>query len=248
MPDAGKRITLQEYVISECRDKGQNQGLESVIMAIAEGSRRVQQQVQQAALADALGVTGDTNVQGEIVQRLDTASSDIFVETLSQSGHVAAIGCEEIERPVIVEGDTAEGYIVLMDPLDGSSNIDVAVSIGSIFGIWQKNPDETVNDDSLLRPGNQQVAAAYVDGDDVVVPLEGRARRGLCGRFDAGFVVGKEARGQHGADVGGQWDRVAAEVDGFPESFLPLVLVRVEIPEEFQVAAHIRVVDVREVA
>ena len=158
MPDAGKRITLREYVISECRDKGQNQGLESVIMAIAEGSRRVQQQVQQAALADALGVTGETNVQGEIVQRLDTASSDIFVETLSQSGQVAAIGCEEIERPVIVEGDTAEGYIVLMDPLDGSSNIDVAVSIGSIFGIWQKNPDETVNDDSLLRPGNQQVA------------------------------------------------------------------------------------------
>jgi fructose-1,6-bisphosphatase I len=131
-------------------------------MAIANGSVRVQQQVQKAALADALGTTGETNVQGEIVQRLDAASSDIFVETLSQSGHVAAIGCEEIERPVIAEGEVANGYIVLMDPLDGSSNIDVAVSIGSIFGIWQKSPGEVVNDDSLLRPGNQQVAAAYV--------------------------------------------------------------------------------------
>jgi fructose-1,6-bisphosphatase I len=131
-------------------------------MAIANGSRRVQQQVQQAALADALGTTGETNVQGEIVQRLDKASSDIFVETLSASGQVAAIGCEEIERPVIVAGDVGGGFIVLMDPLDGSSNIDVAVSIGSIFGIWQKRPDETVNDDSLLRPGNEQVAAAYV--------------------------------------------------------------------------------------
>jgi len=131
-------------------------------MAIADGSVRVQHQVQQAALADALGTTGETNVQGEIVQRLDAASSDIFVETLSGSGHVAAIGCEEIERPVIVEGDVPDGYIVLMDPLDGSSNIDVAVSIGSIFGIWQKSPGETVSDDSLLRPGNQQVAAAYV--------------------------------------------------------------------------------------
>jgi|TARA_B100001167_G_scaffold98172_1_gene59776 fructose-1,6-bisphosphatase I len=131
-------------------------------MAIANGSVRVQQQVQQAALADALGTTGETNVQGEIVQRLDAASSDIFVETLSQSGHVAAIGCEEIERPVIVAGEVANGYIVLMDPLDGSSNIDVAVSIGSIFGIWLKSPGETVNDDSLLRSGNQQVAAAYV--------------------------------------------------------------------------------------
>ena len=159
MPVAGQRITLQEYV---GRDKGQNQGLEAVIMAIAEGARRIQQQVQQAALTDTLGVTGEVNVQGEIVQRLDTASSDTFVETLSQSGHVAAIGCEEIENPVIVEGEVADGYIVLMDPLDGSSNIDVAVSIGSIFGIWKRRPGETVNDDSLLRPGNEQVAAAYV--------------------------------------------------------------------------------------
>lgn len=159
MPVAGQRTTLQEYV---GRDKGQNQGLEAVIMAIAEGARRIQQQVQQAALTDELGVTGEVNVQGEIVQRLDTASSDTFVETLSQSGHVAAIGCEEIEDPVIVEGEVADGYIVLMDPLDGSSNIDVAVSIGSIFGIWKRRPGETVNDDSLLRPGNEQVAAAYV--------------------------------------------------------------------------------------
>ena len=180
MPDEGQRTTLQEYVISECRDKDQNQGLEAVIMAISDGSRRVQQQVQQAALADALGVTGETNVQGEIVQRLDTASSDIFVETLSKSGHVAAIGCEEIERPVIVEGDTAEGYIVLMDPLDGSSNIDVAVSIGSIFGIWRKDPGETVNDDSLLRPGNQQVAAAYVVyGSSTVLVLA--TKYNVCG-------------------------------------------------------------------
>ena len=162
MSVADHRTTLQQYVNLEWQAIGQNDGLGAVIMAIADGSVRVQQQVQQAALADALGTTGETNVQGEIVQRLDAASSDIFVETLSRSGHVAAIGCEEIERPVIVEGEVADGYIVLMDPLDGSSNIDVAVSIGSIFGIWQKNPGETVNDDSLLRPGNQQVAAAYV--------------------------------------------------------------------------------------
>ena len=162
MAASEQRITLQQFVISEWQKTGENDGLGAVIMAIANGSVRVQQQVQQAALADALGTTGETNVQGEIVQRLDAASSDIFVETLSQSGHVAAIGCEEIERPVIVAGEVANGYIVLMDPLDGSSNIDVAVSSGSIFGIWLKSPGETVNDDSLLRSGNQQVAAAYV--------------------------------------------------------------------------------------
>ena len=157
-----KRPTLQQYVDSNWENVSRNNGLGSVVMAIADGAAKVQEQVQQAALADALGATGETNVQGEIVQRLDSASSDIFVETLSRCGQVAAIGCEEIERPVIVEGDVANGFIVLMDPLDGSSNIDVAVSIGSIFGVWQKNPGEVVNDDSLLRPGNQQVAALYV--------------------------------------------------------------------------------------
>ena len=177
MPVAGQRTTLQEYV---SRERGRNQGLEAVIMAIAEGARRIQQQVQQAALTDALGVTGEVNVQGEIVQRLDTASSDTFVETLSQSGHVAAIGCEEIENPVIVEGEVADGYIVLMDPLDGSSNIDVAVSIGSIFGIWKRRPGETVNDDSLLRPGNEQVAAAYVVyGSSTVLVLA--TKNNVCG-------------------------------------------------------------------
>lgn len=175
-----QRTTLQQFVTLECRDKGLNEGLDAVIMAIAEGSQRIQQQIQQASLADVLGSTGETNVQGETVQRLDTASSDIFVETLSQSGHVAAIGCEEIERPVIVEGEVADGYIVLMDPLDGSSNIDVAVSIGSIFGIWQRRPDETVNDDSLLRPGNEQVAAAYVVyGSSTVLVLA--TKDNVCG-------------------------------------------------------------------
>ena len=159
---AGNRTSLQEYLTSEGMGQGHNSGLGAVTMAIAEGSCQIQQQVRQAALADNLGTTGETNVQNEIVQRLDKASSDIFVETLSQSGQVAAIGCEEIEMPVIVQGNTGDGYIVLMDPLDGSSNIDVAVTIGSIFGIWRKKSGETVNDDSLLRPGSEQVGAAYV--------------------------------------------------------------------------------------
>lgn len=185
----GHRTTLQEFVTSDWEGNGQHEGLDAVIMAIAEGSIRVQRQVQQASLADALGTTGETNVQGEIVQRLDTASSDIFVETLSQSGHVAVIGCEEIEKPVIVEGLVSDGYIVLMDPLDGSSNIDVAVSIGSIFGIWQKKPGETVNEDSLLRPGNEQVAAAYVVyGSSTVLVLA--TKNNVCG-----FTLDSESGG-----------------------------------------------------
>jgi len=177
---AGRRRSLQEFIASEWSENNQPDGLGEVIMAIADGSRQVQRQVQQAALDDALGTTGETNVQGELVQHLDQISSDIFVEVLRRSGRVVAIGCEEIEKPVFFQDDVADGYIVLMDPLDGSSNIDVAVSIGSIFGIWQKNPGETVNDDSLLRPGNQQVAAAYVVyGSSTVLVLA--TKNNVCG-------------------------------------------------------------------
>ena len=158
----GRRQTLSEFVTSAFSGNAQYDGLGAVIMAIANGSYQVHQQVQAAALVDVIGATGETNVQGEIVQRLDTASSDIFVEVLRQSGRVAAIGCEEIERPVIAGDGRQHAYMVLMDPLDGSSNIDVAVSIGSIFGIWRRNTSDPVTEASLLRPGNEQVAAAYV--------------------------------------------------------------------------------------
>ncbi len=166
------RTTLQEYLASGLGEIGQYDGLGAVIIAVAEGTCQVQQLVRQAALADVLGASGETNASSDVVQHMDKASSDIFVDTLTRSGHVAAIGCEEIEDPVIFEGDVGGGYIVLMDPLDGSSNIDVAVSIGSIFGIWQKKPAETVNDNSLLRLGSEQVAAAYaVYGSSTVLVL-----------------------------------------------------------------------------
>ena len=162
MTVSGKRQTLNQFVTSAFSGDAHYDGLDAVISAIADGARQVHQQVEAAALADVLGVTGETNVQGEIVQRLDTASSDIFVDVLRNSGRVAVIGCEELERPVIAGDDAKHAYMVLMDPLDGSSNIDVAVSIGSIFGIWRRNPSDPVTEDSLLRPGHEQVAAAYV--------------------------------------------------------------------------------------
>ena len=165
MPDLGENYdknSIGEFLNTSLGNSSKYAGLTQVISSIAEGAVRVNEQVQQAALADVLGTTGDTNVQGEIVQRLDAASSDIFVEVLSNSGKVAVIGCEEIENPVIAGQSDEHSYIVLMDPLDGSSNIDVAVSIGSIFGIWKRHTEDTVGPDSLLKPGNEQVAAVYV--------------------------------------------------------------------------------------
>ncbi len=155
------RPTLTDYVDSAWGDDPAYEGLGAVIAAIAEGTRLVQEKVQAAAIADVLGTTGDVNVQGEVVQILDEQSSDIFVDVLSKSGAVAAVGSEEIAEGVIVGHGDSQRYVVLMDPLDGSSNIDVAVSIGSIFGIWKRELGEDVTADSMLSPGSKQIAAVY---------------------------------------------------------------------------------------
>lgn len=158
----GTRRTLNEYTSGVLKSDPEYDGLEYVLAAIADGAQQVQSKVQAASLAGVLGSDGHTNVQGEIVQFLDTYASDTFVEVLSDSGHVAALSCEEIDHTVIVGDGPDQRFIVQMDPLDGSSNIDVAVSIGSIFGIWKRGEGEPVTDASLLKPGNEQVAAVYV--------------------------------------------------------------------------------------
>ena len=155
------RKSITEFMDSSWSGDAELEGLHAVVGAIAEGTRRVHDQVQAAALADMLGATGETNVQGELVQKLDAAGSDIFVEVLIKTGRVAAVVSEEIEDPVVPGDSDDRTFIVHTDPVDGSSNIDVAVSIGSIFGIWRREPGDPISEATLLRPGREQVAAAY---------------------------------------------------------------------------------------
>ena len=154
--------TLRGFMGSAWGSSEDLAGLDSVIGAIADGARRVQAEVQAAAIQGALGATGETNVHGEMVQQLDSAGSDIFVDVLRRCGNVAAVGSEEIEGVEVIGDDDSRRYVVQMDPVDGSSNIDVAVTIGSIFGIWKRGAGEAVTESLLLRPGREQVAAAYV--------------------------------------------------------------------------------------
>ena len=137
-------------------------GLIEVVEAIAAGAERVSLLTRRAALAGVLGAKGEVNVQGEIVQVLDAAGTDAFVEVLRGCGRVAALACEEIEDVVLVADDDRHQWLALFDPVDGSSNIDVAVTIGSIFAIYRKRPGEALGADSLLRPGRDQAAAVYV--------------------------------------------------------------------------------------
>jgi len=153
--------TLADYAASSWKGSEEYDGLEAVVAGIADGAQQIQAKVRAAVLAHAVGVTGETNVQGEVVQILDAFSSKTLVNTLTQCGRVAAIGSEEIEETVIVGDSPAHQYLVQMDPLDGSSNIDVAVSVGSILGIWKRQASENVTDTTLLKKGKEQVAAVY---------------------------------------------------------------------------------------
>ncbi len=175
--------SLMDVVAETAPSEMIDDGFLTVVGAIADGARRVDGLTRRAALAGVLGDTGETNVQGEIVQVLDAAGTDAFVSALRDCGAVAALACEELEEAVFVSNAADHPYLVLFDPVDGSSNIDVAVTIGSIFAIYRRGSDAPLTDASLLRPGREQCAAVYaVYGSSTVLVVA------TVGRVD-GFTL-----------------------------------------------------------
>jgi len=110
--------------------------------------------IKKSGLVDIIGQTGEKNIYQEEVQKLDKFSNDLLVDTLIESGQVYAIASEELDEPIFVNKNRGH-YLVFLDPLDGSSNIDVNINVGTIFSIYHK-------DKNLLLPGKKQVAAGYV--------------------------------------------------------------------------------------
>ena len=178
MTDASDSVkSLAEVIAATAPAELVEDGFLTVVGAIADGAKRVDGLTRRAALAGVLGDTGEMNVQGEIVQVLDAAGTDAFVSSLRDCGAVAALACEEIEEAVFVSDATDHPYTVLFDPVDGSSNIDVAVTIGSIFAIYKRGDNSPLTDASLLRPGREQCGAVYVvygSSTVLVVATEGR--------------------------------------------------------------------------
>jgi fructose-1,6-bisphosphatase I len=128
------------------------------------GAKIIALEINKAGIGgDILGATGTRNVYGEAVQKLDDLANSTFLSIISKSGTVCAITSEEMENPVIIPPEQAGKYVFMMDPLDGSSNIDVNVSTGTIFSIYRKKSlGDTVTDQDLLQKGTDQVAAGYV--------------------------------------------------------------------------------------
>ncbi|MGA7157109.1 MAG: class 1 fructose-bisphosphatase [Acidobacteriaceae bacterium] len=152
-----KMETLEEYV--GARAGG---ALAEVFGAVAAAARQIERKIRLAGLGDVYGAVGSVNVQGEQQQKLDVFANELLTKMLGAMPHVAAIVSEEDEGPVVFEhavpSEDAQ-YVVIFDPLDGSSNIDVNVNVGTIFSVVRMEGDAAA---SAMRVGTEQVAAGYV--------------------------------------------------------------------------------------
>ncbi|WP_340066468.1 class 1 fructose-bisphosphatase [Ascidiimonas aurantiaca] len=163
-----KNQTLGEFIIENQSEFKYSSGeLSKLINAIRLAAKVVNHEVNKAGLVDILGAAGDTNVQGEDQQKLDVLANEKFIQTLSNREIVCGIASEEEDHFISINSNDRNHqnkYVVLIDPLDGSSNIDVNVSVGTIFSVYRRvTPVGTpVTLEDFLQPGRRQVAAGYV--------------------------------------------------------------------------------------
>ncbi len=165
----GKKYqTLGEFIIENQSEFQYSSGeLSKLINALRLAAKAVNHEVNKAGLIDIIGAAGDTNIQGEDQQKLDVLANDTFIQTLKNREIVCGIASEEEDDFISINSNDAKHqnkYVVLIDPLDGSSNIDVNVSVGTIFSIYRRvTPIGTpVTLEDFLQPGSEQVAAGYI--------------------------------------------------------------------------------------
>ena len=160
--------TLGEFIIENQSEFKYSSGeLSRLINSIRLAAKVVNHEVNKAGLVDILGAAGDMNVQGEDQQKLDVFANEAFIKTLTNREIVCGIASEEEDDFIAIKDGNPNNqhkYVVLIDPLDGSSNIDVNVSVGTIFSIYRRvTPVGTpVTQEDFLQAGSKQVAAGYI--------------------------------------------------------------------------------------
>lgn len=149
--------TLAHYL----NDHTPNPALSDVITTITDVGKTISTLLKKGALADILGEAGNQNVQGEDQKKLDVLSNDLLLDALAQNSHCAGVASEELDNATPANADGS--LLVLFDPLDGSSNIDINMAVGTIFSILPYQRQGNMSEDSdFLQAGNQQLAAGYV--------------------------------------------------------------------------------------
>src|SRR5574341_838480 len=173
-----RRATLSQFLVSRQQQKLLNADLRLLIETIARACKAISVRVNKGALADSYGSAGTENVQGEVQKKLDVLSNEILLEANEWGGNLAALASEEMEDPRPIPTHYPRGeYLLLFDPLDGSSNIDVNISVGTIFSVLRCPKADTgelceANEAAFLQPGRRQVAAGFaVYGPTTVLVL-----------------------------------------------------------------------------
>ncbi|MDD9934354.1 MAG: class 1 fructose-bisphosphatase [Myxococcales bacterium] len=158
--------TLERHILEQQRTvEGATGEFTKLFQQLALAGKIIASRVNQAGLVDVLGVTGETNVQGEQVQKLDEFANQALIRVLEAGGQVCLMASEEVEDPIPIPTKFPRGkYVLMFDPLDGSSNIDVNISIGTIFSVHQRVTDSDAEPalSDCLQPGYKQVAAGYI--------------------------------------------------------------------------------------
>lgn len=179
-------VTVQQHILQEqMRFPGASGEFSWLLSGITLATKLIQARIRRAGLSDILGEHGDTNVQGEMQQKLDVYADEALVHSLGTRSSVGVLASEENEHPVILQQHISEDakYAVIFDPLDGSSNIDVNVSVGTTFSIFRK-PDGVQSGDAsswFLQSGHKQIAAGYVvyGSSTILVYTAGRGVHGF---------------------------------------------------------------------
>lgn len=156
------RISLADFLASQTQNLPNAVGLSTLTLAIADACVDIAGLVRNGELAGVLGAAGQENVQGEEQKKLDIIANDVFIDKTQGCGQLAGIASEEMDNHYpIPENFTRGNYLITVDPLDGSSNIDVNGATGTIFSVLPYNDDKAPSDEDFLQAGNQQVLAGY---------------------------------------------------------------------------------------
>ena len=158
-----KPVSLSRYLVEQQRIHGLIPAqLRLLLEVVARACKGISHSVNKGALGEVLGSAGSENVQGEVQKKLDIIANEVLIEANEWGGHLAAMASEEMDTIYQVPNRYPRGeYLLLFDPLDGSSNIDVNVSIGTIFSVLVKPEGPQVSEQDFLQAGRQQVAAGY---------------------------------------------------------------------------------------
>ena len=158
-----RRVTLTQFLIEQQRAGRITADLRLLIEVVARAVKAISVNVSKGALAGVLGEAGTDNVQGEAQKKLDVIANEILLQANEWGGHLAGMASEEVETICQIPFDLPKGgFLLLFDPLDGSSNIDVNISVGTIFSVLRNPPGGSVpTEESFLQPGREQVAAGY---------------------------------------------------------------------------------------